>query len=102
MLFKNPVRTSKRTPHFTITRINWLMTFKKIIPVYNDCDKHTKPQIKNASSITAKGAGTDNYHSALKGYTFATLVSTCNILVKWLGTSFVMYEKRVRFSVRLF
>jgi hypothetical protein len=28
MLFKNSVRTSKRTPHFTITRINWLMLFK--------------------------------------------------------------------------
>jgi hypothetical protein len=28
MLFKNPVRTSKRTPHFTITKINWLMLFK--------------------------------------------------------------------------
>jgi hypothetical protein len=27
----NPVRTSKRTPHFTITRINWLTLFKKII-----------------------------------------------------------------------
>jgi len=34
MLFKNPVRTSKRTPHFTITRINWLMMFKGIITVY--------------------------------------------------------------------
>jgi hypothetical protein len=28
MLFKNSVRTSKRTPHFTITKINWLMLFK--------------------------------------------------------------------------
>jgi hypothetical protein len=28
MLFKNPVRTSKRTPHFTITKINWLTLFK--------------------------------------------------------------------------
>jgi hypothetical protein len=28
MLFKNSVRTSKRTPHFTITRINWLTLFK--------------------------------------------------------------------------
>jgi hypothetical protein len=27
MLFKNPVRTSKRTPHFTITKINWLTLF---------------------------------------------------------------------------
>jgi hypothetical protein len=31
MLFKNSVRTSKRTPHFTITKINWLMLFKEII-----------------------------------------------------------------------
>jgi hypothetical protein len=28
MLFKDPVRTSKRTPHFTITKINWLTLFK--------------------------------------------------------------------------
>jgi hypothetical protein len=28
ILFKNPVRTSKRTPHFTITKINWLTLFK--------------------------------------------------------------------------
>jgi len=28
MLFKNPVRTSKRTQHFTITKINWLTLFK--------------------------------------------------------------------------
>jgi hypothetical protein len=28
ILFKNSVRTSKRTPHFTITKINWLTLFK--------------------------------------------------------------------------
>jgi hypothetical protein len=28
MLFKNSVRTSKRTPHFTITKINCLTLFK--------------------------------------------------------------------------
>jgi hypothetical protein len=28
MLFKNSVRTSKRTPHFTIANINWLILFK--------------------------------------------------------------------------
>jgi hypothetical protein len=28
MLFKNPVRTSKRTPHLIITKINWLTLFK--------------------------------------------------------------------------
>jgi hypothetical protein len=26
-IFKNSARTSKRTPHFTITKINWLMLF---------------------------------------------------------------------------
>jgi hypothetical protein len=40
MLFKNSVRTSKRTPHFTITKINWLMLFKEIIAVYTE--KHIK------------------------------------------------------------
>jgi hypothetical protein len=33
MLFKNPVRTSKRTPYFTITKINWLTLLKEIIAV---------------------------------------------------------------------
>jgi hypothetical protein len=28
ILFKNAVRTSKRTLHFTITKINWLTLFK--------------------------------------------------------------------------
>jgi hypothetical protein len=33
IVFKKIVRTSKRTPHFTITHINWLMLFKEIIAV---------------------------------------------------------------------
>jgi hypothetical protein len=36
ILFKNPVRTSKRTPHLTITKINWLTLFKEIIAVYSE------------------------------------------------------------------
>jgi hypothetical protein len=35
------VRTSKRTPHFTITTINWLTLFKEVIAVYNET--HIKP-----------------------------------------------------------
>jgi hypothetical protein len=31
VIFKNIVRTSKRTPHFTITKINLLMLFNEII-----------------------------------------------------------------------
>jgi hypothetical protein len=49
MLFKNPVRTSKRTPYFTITKINWLTLFKEIIAVYSE--NHAKP-INTKCSIT--------------------------------------------------
>jgi hypothetical protein len=41
MIFKNSVRTSKRTPHFTITKISWLILFKEIISVYSE--SNTKP-----------------------------------------------------------
>jgi hypothetical protein len=33
IILKNSVRTSKRTQHFTVTKINWLMLFKEIIAV---------------------------------------------------------------------
>jgi hypothetical protein len=38
MLFKNSVRTSKRTPHFTIAKINWLTLFKFKEVGYEDVD----------------------------------------------------------------
>jgi len=47
MLFKNAVRTSKRTLHFTITNINWLTLFKEIIAVY--IENHAKPINTNCS-----------------------------------------------------
>jgi hypothetical protein len=65
MLFKNSVRTSKRTQHFTITKINWLTLFKEIITGYTE--NHTKPINKNASPLAAEGAGTYNNHWGLKG-----------------------------------
>jgi hypothetical protein len=49
MLFKNSVRTSKRTPLFTIIKINWLTLFKEIIAVYSE--NHAKP-INTKYSIT--------------------------------------------------
>jgi hypothetical protein len=42
MLFKNSVRTSKRTPHFTIAKINWLTLFKEIILISSE--DYTKPK----------------------------------------------------------
>jgi hypothetical protein len=49
ILFKNSVRTSKRTPTITITKINWLTPFKEIISVYSE--NHEKP-INTKFSIT--------------------------------------------------
>jgi hypothetical protein len=65
MLFKISVRTSKRTPHFTITKINWLMLFKEIIAVYSE--EHTKPINTNSALLTVKADGSYNYRSALQG-----------------------------------
>jgi hypothetical protein len=55
MLFKNSVRTSKRTPHFTITKICWLMLFKEIIRV---CSEDNIESInKKIQSLTVKERG---------------------------------------------
>jgi hypothetical protein len=63
MLFNNSVRTSKRTPDFIITKINWLTLFKEIIAVY--AENHTKPTNTNEASLTDKTDGTYSYLSAL-------------------------------------
>jgi hypothetical protein len=55
MLFKNSVRTSKRTPHFTITKINWLTLFKEINAFYTD--NHANSYIQNAHLMIVKAAG---------------------------------------------
>jgi hypothetical protein len=65
MLFKNSVRTSKRTPYFTITKINWLTVFKEIILF--TLVILLKPYVLNADLLIVKEAGTYSYHSALKG-----------------------------------
>jgi uracil DNA glycosylase len=41
MLFKNSVPTSKKTQRVSVTKINWLMLFSKIIAVCSA--NHTKP-----------------------------------------------------------
>jgi hypothetical protein len=63
MLFKNSIRTSKRTPHFTVTKINWLtlFKFKDIIAVYSE--NHTKSTNtlcgQNAEILNVSVRGTD-------------------------------------------
>jgi hypothetical protein len=41
IIFKNSLRTAKKTPHFTVTEIDRLTLFKEIIAVY--CENNTKP-----------------------------------------------------------
>jgi hypothetical protein len=64
ILFKNPVRNSKGTPHFTITKINWLTLFEEVIAVYTE---NRAKQIQNAALPIVKAHATYNYLSALKG-----------------------------------
>jgi hypothetical protein len=47
IVLKDSVRTSKRTPHLTITEVNWLTMFKEVIPVY--AENRTKPWNTNWS-----------------------------------------------------
>jgi hypothetical protein len=65
MLFKNPVRTSKRTTLFTITKINWLMLFKEIIDVYTE--NNTEPINTKCKVNDCKAGGIYIYHCVLKG-----------------------------------
>jgi hypothetical protein len=56
MIFKNVVRTAKKTPHFTITKINRLTLFKEIIAVYSE--NHTKHMNTKFKLLIIKAGGT--------------------------------------------
>jgi hypothetical protein len=60
IMFKKLVRTSKKTPHFTIAKTMWLMLWKEIIPVYSE--NRTKPINKNAALLIVKVDDTYSYH----------------------------------------
>jgi len=55
MLFKNSVRTSKRTPHFTITKINWLTLFKEIIVTFKDTARVTPESTGTVPCFSREG-----------------------------------------------
>jgi hypothetical protein len=69
IIFEHLARTAKKTPYFTITKINWLMLFKEIIAVYSE--NHMKPInalcVQNAELFIVEVDGTYSYHWALKG-----------------------------------
>jgi hypothetical protein len=56
IIVKNSVRTSKRTQHFAITRIDLLMLFKVILPVYTD--NRTNSYVQNSDLQIVKVACT--------------------------------------------
>jgi hypothetical protein len=56
LVFNNSVRTSKRTPRFSITKINWLILFKEIIAVRSR--RILNPYIQNAALLTINADGT--------------------------------------------
>jgi hypothetical protein len=56
IIFRNSVRISKRTPHFTITKINWLIMFKEMIVIYS---KNFSEPI-NTGLLIVKAGGTYN------------------------------------------
>jgi hypothetical protein len=64
IIFKNSVRTAKKTPHFTVTKINRLTLFTEIIAVY--AKNRSKYTIQNAASLIVKLDGTQSYHWTLR------------------------------------
>jgi hypothetical protein len=69
MLFKNSVRTSKRTPHFTITKINWLTLFK-----FNTTLDVTQKHLYFHFSVV------DVQHKILASVAFYTLQIVCVLI----------------------
>jgi hypothetical protein len=64
MTFKNSVRTSKKTQHFTIKKINWLMLYREIIAVYSEIYKKQVNKFcgQNLQLLNAKGGGANQQY----------------------------------------
>jgi hypothetical protein len=45
VIFKSSVRTSKRTPYFTITKIKWLVLSDELIPVSTEYHAECKSKL---------------------------------------------------------
>jgi hypothetical protein len=75
MTFKKSVRTAKKTPHFTVTKINLLTLFKEIIAVYCENNTRTYKRIRNAQLMSVKQvvhAVTNGIQGIKKGMTKST------------------------------
>jgi hypothetical protein len=52
LVFKNSVRTAKKTQHFIITKLNWLMPFKEIFRLH--CESYDTQKYKMQSYLSLK------------------------------------------------
>jgi hypothetical protein len=64
IIYTNPARTSKKTPHFAVTNVNWKILFREITTVYSE--NHTKPTRTLRGEIPdvliIKAGGKNSYH----------------------------------------
>jgi hypothetical protein len=106
IMFKNSVRTAKKTQLFTITKINWLTLFKEIIAVYSE--NHTKPMntkmqsywlSKQVGQKVTTGQVSYRTLSLLLHTVFHTLISAMSVfcLTVWSDTKCMkwMYHRKV-------
>jgi hypothetical protein len=58
IIYKDSVRTTKKTQFFTITKISWLMLFREIIAVYseNHTKMHSMNKIQRSLNVFDDGA----------------------------------------------
>jgi hypothetical protein len=63
IIFNYSIHTSKKTQHFTITKIKWLIVFMEIIAVYYE----NYMKLINAELFIAKAGDSHIYHYNLKG-----------------------------------
>jgi hypothetical protein len=68
IIFKNSVRTAKKTQHFTVTKMNRLTLFKEIIGVCSEShtERVNKPCEQSAQLLTVKAPGTYSYRWVLQ------------------------------------
>jgi hypothetical protein len=108
MLFKNPVRTSERTPHFTITTINWLTLFK--FKYYNPMEYSLSWEISSQEisclswdslvPMFTRGGDRGSWIQFSRSFRLASLLTACRSrwprrLRRWSSAAWLL-ESRVR------
>jgi hypothetical protein len=91
MLYKNSVRTSKRTPHFTITKINWLTLFK-----FNPCT-----EVQKCGSVFIVTSHTlpnwmHNFHNLLMAKSISRLLTITFLVARSLVLRTIRTDNRCK------